>query len=116
MVRLILQLIVIAGIGLGAVLAYDEITRPTTSLDSARAYASDGNYIAAVQHYHEAMAEDPGNLWITLELAACHDRNGEPRKALACYEDAAPLLNDPSNSVTLRRHKDRYAALRIGAK
>lgn len=116
MFRLILQLVVIAGVGLGAVLAYDEITRPTTSLETARAFSSDGNYIAAVQHYHEAMAEDPGNLWITLELAACHDRFGEQRKALSCYEDAAPLLNDPANSVSLRRHKERYSALRSGVK
>lgn len=75
-------------------------------------YAMDHNdFDTAIEYLQVAYQHDPEDLTICLDLADCCLRTGQDRDALAWYRRAEPLLTGESSSVSIMRHKEKFASL-----
>ncbi len=83
-----------------------------SSLDQGLSALQSGDYEQAVVLLERARQEEPENVGIALHLASAYDKAGDPRRAVSAYESAESLLNDPDQSVSMRRHRERFAILK----
>lgn len=112
MSRLLVKIVLLAGISYAGWRLWEARNEPDTPLDLGRQAMADSDYASAIVLLEDAAAQDPGDLAIQLDLATCYDRMGDRSSALACYLVARPLLDEPgSESMTMRRHRDRFAVL-----
>lgn len=112
MLRLVVRGIAVGAIAAAGWWAWQRHQIPDTSLELGRQRMTVGDFSSAVPLLEDAAAHEPDDLSIQLDLATCYDRLGDFSSALACYMIARPLLDESApDSVTIRRHRDRFAVL-----
>lgn len=80
--------------------------------ERGRAAMSAGDYETAAAWLERARTEDPADMSVSLSLAECYDKLGRKDSAVQAYRRVEGVLLEPSNSVTLQRHKQRFSTLR----
>jgi Tfp pilus assembly protein PilF len=112
MLKHLVKLAVLVGIGYGCFRGYEAWEASRTPLDRAELAMLAGRMPDAIDQLQVALRQDPTNQRIQLMLAEAYDRNGQKTAAAAMYREAQNLLNDPEQSVSMRRHRERFAILR----
>ena len=112
MFKHLFTLVVLAGIGYGCYLGYEKWQESLTPLDRAESALTARNFSDAVIQLQYANSQDPSNMRIMLMLAEAHYGNNQKSAAAALYRKAESLINDPEQSVSMRRHRERFAILR----
>lgn len=112
MFKNLLTLAVLCGLGYGCYAGYEQYQASRTALDLGESALSAHAYSDAVEYLGQALREDPTNMRIMLMLAESYARTGQKAEAAAMYRQAETLLNDPEQSVSMRRHRERYSVLR----
>lgn len=77
-----------------------------------RAAMESGDYETAAAWLERARVDDPTDLSVSLSLAECYDRLGRKENAVQAYRRVEGVLLEPSDSMTLQRHKQRFTTLR----
>ncbi|MDD5177275.1 MAG: hypothetical protein PHQ05_12725 [Sterolibacterium sp.] len=75
------------------VLEYDRLLR------TAERYLSEGDYPAALDNLHQALARRPGDARFYKMLAVAYDADREPAKAFGYFEKAGELYLDEGDLV-----------------
>jgi tetratricopeptide (TPR) repeat protein len=90
---------------------YQQYLDSSAALIGGRQAMEKGRYDVAVEQLQTAYEQDPDDLTICLDLAECTARLGQDRDALIWYRRAEPLLARDSSSISMQRHKERFALL-----
>lgn len=111
MFKNLLTLAVLGGIGYGCYAGYEQYQASRTALDLGESAMSSHEYVDACGYLEQALREDPSNMRIMLMLGESYMRSNRKPESAAMYRAAEPLLNDPEQSVSMRRHRERFAVL-----
>ncbi len=111
MFKNLLTLAILGGIGYGCYMGYEKYQASRSELDLGESAMSERDYSTAIDHLEAALREDPNNMRIMLMLGESYARASRKPEAVAMYRQAEPLLNDPEQSVSMRRHRERFAVL-----
>lgn len=111
MFKNLLMLAVLGGIGYGCYAGYEQYQASRTALDLGESALTSHQYDDASTYLEQALREDPSNMRIMLMLGEAYVRTNRKPEAAAMYRMAQTLLNDPEQSVSMRRHRERYAVL-----
>lgn len=112
MFKNLLTLAALCGLGYGCYAGYEHYQASRTAFDLGESALSARQYSDAARYLEQALREDPGNMRIMLMLGEAYTRANRKVEAAAMYRAAEPLLNDPEQSVSMRRHRERFAVLR----
>ncbi len=111
MFKNLLMLAVLGGIGYGCYAGYERYQASRTALDLGESAMTAHEYDDASSYLEQALREEPSNMRIMLMLGEAYVRTNRKPEAAAMYRMAQTLLNDPEQSVSMRRHRERYAVL-----
>lgn len=111
MFKNLLTLAVLCGIGYGCYAGYEQYQASRTALDLGESAMSSHEYADAAGYLEQALRENPSNMRIMLMLGEAYARTNRKPEAAAMYRMAEPMLNDPEQSVSMRRHRERFAVL-----
>ena len=111
MFKHLLMLAVLGGIGYGCYAGDEQYQASRTALDFGESALTSHQYDDASTYLEQALREDPSNMRIMLMLGEAYVRTNRKPEAAAMYRMAQTLLNDPEQSVSMRRHRERYAVL-----
>lgn len=104
------RLLLLALIGLAVHQGYAKLMAPKTNLEAAHRALDQLQPELALVHFKEAQREHPDNLEIEIGLAQAYDQMGYKREALAHYQNARTLIEDPEHirslSVARRRLRE----------
>lgn len=112
MFKNLLTLAVLGGIGYACYAGYEHYQASRSALDLGESAMTSHNYVDAAAYFEQALREQPSNMRIMLMLGEAYMRSNRKPEAAAMYRLAEALLNDPEQSVSMRRHRERYAVLR----
>lgn len=112
MFKNLLMLAALGGIGYGCYAGYERYQASRTALDLGESAMTSHEYADAAAYLEQALREDPSNMRIMLMLGEAYVRTNRKVEAAAMYRLAETMLNDPEQSVSMRRHRERYAVLR----
>lgn len=110
--RGLLNLALVAAIGYGGYVGYQRWQQQRDPRDIAEECMELGRYESATYYLEIARDQFPEDQMVVLHLAESCDRSGDKLRALRLYESVEDVLNDVGSSVSLRRHRERFARLR----